>query len=102
MAEYLRVRTDRLLQCICEDREMTVVQCTSRQVSLLLGGLGETDDGAVVTGQDGGRDGAGEMVTRRKGLPKMQRRRLDCSPRSSMLCLVRAGDDRGGDENGNE
>jgi hypothetical protein len=59
MTENVRVRAARLFQSIGEDREPTVVQCTSRQVSLLVGGLGEADDGAVAPGEDDGRDGDG-------------------------------------------
>jgi hypothetical protein len=48
MAEHVRVRAARLLQSIREDREPPAVQRARRQMTLLVGGLGETDHSGVV------------------------------------------------------
>ncbi|HEY7313190.1 MAG TPA: hypothetical protein VH643_27830 [Gemmataceae bacterium] len=50
MAENVRVCTASLFKCIREDREAAVVQRAGRQVSFVVGGLGETDNGSVVPG----------------------------------------------------
>jgi hypothetical protein len=53
------VVTPGLLKSIREDREPPGVQRAFGQVSLVVGGLGETDHGGVVPGQDGGGEGDG-------------------------------------------
>jgi hypothetical protein len=56
MTENVRVRTPCLLKGIREDREPSVVQRARRQVSLVVGGMGETDYGRVMPGEDGGKE----------------------------------------------
>jgi hypothetical protein len=70
MSENLRVRTARLLQGIRQDGQPPAVQRTRRQVPLVVGGLGETDHGGGVPGQDGrvagdGTEGVAEDVTQK-------------------------------------
>jgi hypothetical protein len=48
MTENVRVRVASLFQSIREDRESPVIQRARRQVSLVVGGLGEADHQGVV------------------------------------------------------
>jgi hypothetical protein len=59
MAENVCVRAACLLQGIRENREPAVIQRAFGQVSLIVGGLGETDNRGIVPGQDGGGKGGG-------------------------------------------
>jgi pilus assembly protein Flp/PilA len=59
MTENVRVRTSRLLQSIRQDREPPVVQSGRRQVTFLVGDLGEADHSSVIPGEDGGGEGDG-------------------------------------------
>jgi hypothetical protein len=53
------VITPGLLKSISEDREPAVVQRALRQMSLVVGGMGETDHGRVMPSKDGGGKGDG-------------------------------------------
>jgi hypothetical protein len=54
MTEHIRVRATGLLKCIRQDSEPSTVQSARRQVSLVVGGLGEPNSCGVVLGEDGG------------------------------------------------
>src|SRR6185312_14131754 len=54
MTEDVRVRTTRLLKSIREDRQPAIVQGACRQVPLVIGSLGKSDDRDVVPDQDSG------------------------------------------------
>jgi hypothetical protein len=68
------VVTPGLLKSIGEDRESPVVQRAFREMTLVVGGLGETDDGAVVPGEDDGKEwrrranGVADDVSKEGGL----------------------------------
>jgi hypothetical protein len=56
MAEDVRVRTARFLQCIGENCEAAIIKSTGRQVTFLIGSLGEPNYHDVIPGEDGQRE----------------------------------------------
>jgi hypothetical protein len=57
MTKNVRVCTASLLQSIRQDREPPCVQRARRQVSLVVGRLGEPGHELVVPGENNGREG---------------------------------------------
>jgi hypothetical protein len=55
MTEDVRVPTAGFFKCIREDPEPPVVQRARRQMTLVVGGLRKAAYGAVLPGEDGGR-----------------------------------------------